>query len=109
MSLSPGNEQALYWSSQAAVTEGSRNWMGVQSPAIDAMIAAMLAARSREDAATAVQALDRLLTAGRYVVPFWYADRNLIVHRRELRQPATVQLYGDWGTSYLPALWWYEE
>ena len=109
MSLSPGNEQNLYWSSSAADTEGSRNWMGVKSPAIDATVAAMLAARTEEDAATAAQALDRLLTAGRYVVPFWFADRNLIVHRKELKQPATVQLYGDWGNSYLPAQWWYEE
>jgi peptide/nickel transport system substrate-binding protein len=109
MSLSPGNEQTLYWSSEAADTEGSRNWMGVKSPAIDAVIATMLAARSQEDAAAAAQALDRLLTAGRYVVPFWFADRNLIVHRKELKHPETVQLYGDWGNSYLPALWWYEE
>lgn len=109
MSLSPGNEQNLYWSTAAADTEGSRNWMGVKSPAIDAVIAEMLTARSFEDAAAAAQALDRLLTAGRYVVPFWYADRNLIVHRKELKQPQTVQLYGDWGNSYLPALWWYEE
>ncbi|MCU0827154.1 MAG: extracellular solute-binding protein [Tabrizicola sp.] len=109
MSLSPGNEQNLYWSTEAATTQGSRNWMGVTSSAIDAVIAKMLTARSQEDAAAAAQALDRLLTAGRYVVPFWYADRNLIVHRKELKQPATVQLYGDWGNSYLPALWWYEE
>lgn len=109
MSLSPGNEQSLYWSAAAADTEGSRNWMGVKSPAIDAVIAAMLAARSQEDAATAAQALDRLLTAGRHVVPFWFSDRNLIVHKAQLKHPERVQLYGDWGTSYLPALWWYEE
>jgi peptide/nickel transport system substrate-binding protein len=109
MSLSPGNEQNLYWSSSAADTEGSRNWMGVKSPAIDATIAAMLAARTKEDAATAARALDHLLTAGRYVVPFWFADRNLIVHAGNLKQPETVQLYGDWGNSYLPAQWWYEE
>lgn len=109
MSLSPGNEQSLYWSSAAADTEGSRNWMGVKSPAIDAVIAAMLAARSQDEAATAAQALDRLLTAGRHVVPFWFSDRNLIVHKAELKHPERVQLYGDWGTSYLPALWWYEE
>jgi peptide/nickel transport system substrate-binding protein len=109
MSLSPGNEQNLYWGSAAADTEGSRNWMGVKSPAIDATIAAMLAARTKEDAATAARALDHLLTAGRYVVPFWFADRNLIAHARTLKQPATAQLYGDWGNSYLPALWWYEE
>ncbi len=109
MSLSPGNEQNLYWSSEAADTPGSRNWMGVKSPAIDAMIEAMLSARTQEDSGTAAQALDRLLTAGRYVVPFWFADKNLIVHRKELKHPEIVQLYGDWGNSYLPALWWYEE
>lgn len=109
LSLSPGNEQTLYWGTEAATTEGSRNWMGVTSSAIDAMISSMLAAREAEDVTAAVQALDRLLTAGRYVVPFWYADRNLIVHRKELKHPEAVQLYGDWGNSYLPALWWYEE
>jgi peptide/nickel transport system substrate-binding protein len=109
LSLSPGNEQSLYWGSVSAETNGSRNWMGVKAPAIDAMIAAMLAARDPRDVTAAVQALDRILTAGRYVVPFWYADRNLILHRKELKHPDTIQLYGDWASSYLPALWWYEE
>jgi peptide/nickel transport system substrate-binding protein len=109
MSLSPGNEQNLYWGTEAADTEGSRNLMGVKSPAIDAMIARMLASTNLDDFAVAAQALDRLLTAGRYVVPFWYADRNLIVHAKQLKHPETVQLYGDWANSYLPALWWYEE
>jgi len=109
LSLSPGNEQTLYWSSEAATTPGSRNWMGAASPAIDAAIAALLAAQSQAEATTAIQALDRLLTAGRYVVPLWFSDRSLIVHARELHHPDIVPLYGDWGTSYLPALWWYEE
>ncbi|OYX26844.1 MAG: hypothetical protein B7Z10_01995, partial [Rhodobacterales bacterium 32-66-7] len=81
----------------------------VQSPAIDAMVDRMLTSETPESFEQAAQALDRLLTAGRYVVPFWYADRNLIVHARELQPPAIVPLYGDWGSSYLPALWWYEE
>ncbi|WP_225026125.1 extracellular solute-binding protein [Xinfangfangia pollutisoli] len=109
LSLSPGNEQALYWGAAAADTEGSRNWMGIKDPAVDAMIAAMLAAQTPDAFAAAVQGLDRALTAGRYVVPFWYANKNMILHRRELKHPETVQLYGDFGTSYLPALWWYEE
>lgn len=109
LSLSPGNEQFLYWGAENADVEGSRNWMGVKSPAIDAMIATMLAAKGQQEFTTATQALDRVLTAGRYVVPFWFADRNLIVHRKELKHPETVQLYGDWGNSYLPALWWYQE
>ena len=43
-SLSPGNEQLFYWGSAAADQQGSRNYMGVKSKAIDAMIAALLAA-----------------------------------------------------------------
>ena len=39
-SLSPGNEQAFYWGSAAADADGTRNYMGVKSAAIDAMIAA---------------------------------------------------------------------
>ncbi|NJM83042.1 MAG: ABC transporter substrate-binding protein [Tabrizicola sp.] len=109
LSLSPGNEQSLYWGSEAADTPGTRNLMGVKSPAIDAMIATMLAAGTPEEFTPAVQALDRILTAGRYVVPFWYADRNLIVHRKELQHPEKAPLYGDWASSYLPALWWYEK
>ena len=32
-SLSPGNEQAFYWGSQAADIPGTRNYMGAKDPA----------------------------------------------------------------------------
>src|SRR6056297_1097146 len=47
LSLSPGNEQRYYWGSEVADQPGSRNLMGMMSPAADAMIDAMLSARSR--------------------------------------------------------------
>jgi microcin C transport system substrate-binding protein len=37
-SLSPGNEQRDLWSSQAADTPGSRNYVGMKNPAVDALI-----------------------------------------------------------------------
>src|SRR5690606_5284957 len=46
-SLSPGNEQAFYFGSDAAGVPGTRNYMGARSPAIDAMIDALLSARDR--------------------------------------------------------------
>ncbi len=62
------------------VTEpGSRNWMGMNSPAAEAMIAAMLDSTSQEDFIAATQALDRVLTAGRYVIPVWFS--NVVAHR----------------------------
>ncbi len=71
-SLSPGNEQAFYWGSAAADQQGTRNYMGVRSAAVDAMIAAMLRARQRPDFVAAVRALDRVLISGSYVVPLFY-------------------------------------
>src|SRR5947208_7457718 len=56
-SLSPGNEQLFYFSAAAASEAGSRNYMGIKSEAIDAMIAAMLRLESRADLVSAVRAL----------------------------------------------------
>ncbi|MCG6884463.1 MAG: extracellular solute-binding protein [Silicimonas sp.] len=108
LSLSPGNEQNLYWSAQAADTEGSRNLMGMKSPAAEAMIAALLTSESQDDFLAATRALDRILTAGRYVVPIWYNPVSRIAHARQLKYPETLPMYGDW-IGFQPDVWWYEE
>ena len=108
LSLSPGNEQNLYWSSQAADTEGSRNLMGMKSPAADAMIEALLTSESQEDFRAATRALDRVLTAGRYVIPIWYNPVSRIAHAKELKYPESLPMYGDF-IGFQPDVWWYEE
>lgn len=108
LSLSPGTEQRLYWGSDGVKEPGTRNWMGMASPAVDALIDRMLAAADREDFVTTVRALDRVLTAGRYVVPFWYSDVSRIAHRRELTFPERLPIYGDW-IGFQPEVWWYQE
>jgi peptide/nickel transport system substrate-binding protein len=100
-SLSPGNEQSFYWGSAAADQQGSRNYMGVRSPAIDAMIAAMLAARQRVDFVAAVRALDRVLISGCYVVPLFYLPGQWVPHWATIQHPARTSLSG-----YLPETWW---
>ncbi len=108
LSLSPGTEQRLYWG-RAGVTEpGSRNLMGMDSPAAEAMIDAMLAATSHEEFVSAVRALDRVLTAGRYVIPIWQYDVGRIAHVRQLHYPRRLPIYGD-RIGFLPDVWWYEE
>ncbi|MEM9813488.1 MAG: ABC transporter substrate-binding protein, partial [Pseudomonadota bacterium] len=107
LSLSPGNEQRLYWGSDGVETEGTRNYMGVESDVIDAMIDGMLEADAREDFVANVRALDRLLMAGRYVVPFWYSDVSLLAHRAEMRFPDRIPVYGDWQ-GFMPDVWWFE-
>lgn len=107
LSLSPGNEQMLYWGRTGVTSPGSRNWMGMDSPAAEAMIEAMLTAETQEDFTSAVKALDRILTAGRYVIPLWYSDISRIAHAKELKYPDRLPLYGDW-TGFQPDVWWYE-
>ncbi|MEX0348548.1 MAG: extracellular solute-binding protein [Paracoccaceae bacterium] len=107
LSLSPGNEQKLYWGSENADTPGTRNLMGVSSPAVDAMIEHMLTATSREDFIAATRALDRLLISGRYVIPFWNFDVGRIAHVKEMKFPEALPIYGD-GPQYMPDVWWYE-
>lgn len=108
LSLSPGNEQTLYWGSAGVTEPGTRNWMGMNSPAAEAMIQTMLNASDPETFTAATQALDRVLTTGRYVVPMWYSDVSRLAHRKELRFPDRPPLYGDW-IGFQPDVWWYEQ
>ncbi len=108
LSLSPGNEQRLYWGSENADTPGTRNLMGIASPAVDGLIDAMLASESHEDFVAATRALDRVLTAGRYVIPIWSFDVGRIAHAKQLKQPETLPIYGD-GPEYMPQVWWYQD
>mgnify|MGYP001268698776 CR=1 FL=1 len=108
LSLSPGNEQMLYWGARGVTEPGSRNWMGMNSPAAEAMVAAMVESRSQEDFIAATQALDRVLTAGRYVIPVWFPKVSRIAHSARLHYPERIPLYGDWP-GFQPETWWYED
>jgi len=102
-SLSPGNEQSFYWGSAAADEQGTRNYMGVRSAAIDAMIAAMLRARERDDFVAAVRALDRVLISGCYVVPLFFLPQQWVARWTSIQHPAHSSLSG-----YLPETWWHQ-
>jgi peptide/nickel transport system substrate-binding protein len=100
-SLSPGNEQAFYWSSEAADSNGSRNYMGVKSPAIDAMIDALLKAQDRAGVVAAVRALDRVLMSGFYTVPLFHPPDQWIARWTKVRHPDVSSRSGP-----IPETWW---
>jgi len=102
-SLSPGNEQAFYWSSAAADSDGTRNYMGVKSAAIDAMIATLLKVEERDEFLAAVRALDRILMSGFYVVPLYHLPAQWVARWTTIAHPAEISLFG-----YLPETWWHE-
>ena len=101
VSPSPGNEQIFRWGSASAEREGSFNFAGAKSPAVDAMIDAMLGATTQEGLAAAVRALDRVLLSGFYVVPLYHLPEQWIAYDARLKRPPAIPLFGtDIG------LWW---
>ncbi|MGB7318165.1 MAG: extracellular solute-binding protein [Planktotalea sp.] len=108
LSLSPGNEQLLYWGSEGVDTPGRRNWMGMNVPAAEAMVDKILGAGSQEDFIAATRALDRILMSGRYFIPLYQWPYSNVAHAKELTFPDTLPIYGDW-IGFLPEVWWWEE
>jgi peptide/nickel transport system substrate-binding protein len=108
LSLSPGNEQRLYWGQEYADVEGTRNLMGLNSPAMDALIDALNTAKTRQQFLDAVRAMDRVLTAGRYVIPIYHNGPSRIAHKSYLKFPSDTPIYGD-RIGFFPDVWWSDE
>lgn len=93
-SPSPGNEQFNRWGQVAAERQGSLNYAGARLPAIDAMIAAMLAARSQDDYVAATRVLDRILLSQVYVIPLFNQPETWLARKTGVRRPETTALFG---------------
>ncbi|MDH5752600.1 MAG: extracellular solute-binding protein [Deltaproteobacteria bacterium] len=103
-SQSPGNEQRDYWHSESAGQEGSRNLVGIRSPAVDALVEAVIAAKDRGSLLTATHALDRVLWHESYVVPHWYIASHRVTYWDKLRYPKKLPLY-YYPTGHF-TFWW---
>lgn len=108
MSLSPGIEQQLYFGSAGRTNSGTRNYMGVAEPVVDAAIEALLGAEDGESFQAAARALDRVLTWGVYVIPFGTLPKDRIVWQKGFKRPQADSLYGWWGWWAGPGVWWYQ-
>lgn len=102
-SLSPGTEQYLYWSCEAANQKARWNYPGICSPAIDAISKRIAFAESREELLASTRALDRLLMAGQYIIPLWYAGTDYIAYWNKIGRPEKTPLYG-----MVLETWWVE-
>jgi peptide/nickel transport system substrate-binding protein len=100
-SLSPGNEQLFRWSSASAKQPGTYNFAGVENPAADAMIQAMLGAKTEDDFVSAVRALDRVLLSGDYVIPLFFIPKQWVAFWTRLQHPEKTPLFG-----YNVDSWW---
>ena len=98
-SLSPGNEQKLYFGSEGRTAEGTRNYPGIADPKVDAAIDAMLKATTQEEFESAVRAEDRLLVAGHYIIPLYDAGGQWVARWTSIGRPPTQPLPGFEATT----------
>ena len=93
-SLSPGNEQRYFWGSQAAKSEGSMNYSGINQPIIDALIEYVIEADTQEELTIAVQALDRALLSEQIVIPHWHSPVLRFVMWDKIKYPTVIPMKG---------------
>jgi microcin C transport system substrate-binding protein len=104
-SLSPGNEQRDFWGSPAADTPGSRNYVGIKNPAVDALIERVIFAGNRAELVAATRALDRVLLWNHYVVPQFTYDKSRTARWDRFGCPDPLPKY---GAAAFPTVWWWD-
>ena len=101
----PGQEMERRFSSETANEKGSENYPGAHSPAIDALLRDLLAAKTLDDLMTASHALDRTLMHGWYMIPTYYQSGWRIGYTSYMGHPTVIPdnyQAEDWIISY----WW---
>jgi microcin C transport system substrate-binding protein len=89
-SLSPGNEQRDYWTSQSADQPDGANWFGIKDPVVDALVNQVITAPTYHDVVIRTRALDRVLQWGYYMVPHWVAKTTLLAYWDKFGRPAKL-------------------
>tara|TARA_Y100001936_G_scaffold66081_1_gene65005 strand:+ start:2704 stop:4569 length:1866 start_codon:yes stop_codon:yes gene_type:complete len=108
-SRSPGNEQRYMWSSDAADTPGTRNYMGIKNTAIDELIEKIVSAKTRKELVVNIQALDRILTHQYYLVPHWYIAYDRAVYWNKFGRPKINASQSAVNNNVLEWWWWDKE
>ncbi|MDB5656582.1 MAG: extracellular solute-binding protein family 5 [Tardiphaga sp.] len=99
----PGDSLRSFFSVQSAATKGSNNLAGINDPVVDALMNEVIAADTRAKLVFAARALDRVIRAGRYWVPQWYANSHRLAYWDVFGHPANLPKYIGVG---VPDLWW---
>jgi microcin C transport system substrate-binding protein len=77
--------------------------MGLKSPAVDALIEVVMAAKTKDELTTATKALDRALRLERFWVPQWYKNTHTVAYYDMFEHPETLPPYALGELSF----WWY--
>ncbi|MCO5102028.1 MAG: extracellular solute-binding protein [Burkholderiaceae bacterium] len=104
-SQTPGNELIERFASASANEPGSDNLAGIHDPVVDALVQQVLQAKTRDELVVLARALDRVLRAGWYLVPHFYAPAHRVAYRAKLAHPETLPLYYA-AEPWVLKTWW---
>lgn len=104
VTLSPGEEQKIYWGSEAATKQGTRNYAGIQSPVVDGLIEQLGKVNSAEELTMTTRAMDRVLMDGYYFIPLYHRNKAWVAYNASLQRPDIIP---EWG--YVIEAWWHKK
>ncbi len=102
--LSPGTEQYLYWSCEAAKTPAQWNYAGICDSDIDNLAKAIPTAKTREELIQNTQKLDQTLWDQALMIPLYYNPQDYVAYWKPLKRPETTPLYG-----MVIETWWMDQ
>lgn len=105
---SPGNEMFDMFGSKAADEKGSNNAWGLKDPAVDRLVAGLVAAESRKELVATARSLDRVLLHKHIVVPHWFSSTHRVAYRNRFGIPAKMPLYYA-ADPYVISMWWQQQ
>jgi microcin C transport system substrate-binding protein len=104
-SLSPGNEQREFWTTEFANKKASANYAGIADPAVDSIVDTLIKAQDRPTLIAACRALDRVLMWNHYMVPMWFVAHERLAYWKRMAKPEKLPGY---SLGY-PTIWWFDE
>jgi microcin C transport system substrate-binding protein len=85
--------------------QGSRNYIGIKNPAVDALIEQLIFAKNREELVATTRALDRVLLWNDYVVPQFTTDK---IRTARWDRFAHAEPLPSYAGAAFPTVWWWD-
>lgn len=94
-SLSPGTEQKLYWSCEAAKQTGRFNFSGIcKKQDLEQLLDRIADANTYEELTKQAHAIDKAIRDENLFIPLFYKDSDYIAHGKNVEMPEQTPIYG---------------
>ncbi len=102
----PGQEYAEVFGSKAADTQDSGNYAGIKSPAVDDLLAKLVAAQSKAELLPVCKALERVIAHSHIFIPQWSSTQHNVAYAAQklsFKEPMPPFAKAD---AWLLDTWW---